>query len=462
MSDDSHNIDRSGLSREFGRLVLLALPLLGAQLAQMGMGVVDTIMAGHISAQDLAGIALGGAVLWPVILLMMGTLQALTPGTAQLSGAGRYSEIGELTRQTLWLALIAALFICLVITHSQPYYDLIGIDPAAKAISLPYLKATAWGVPALMGYFVLRFLSEGMGYTRPAMIIAILALALKVPLNYIFMYGKLGLPAYGGVGCGYSSAIVMWLEFFAILYFVLGKRFIKTGWREKFSWPDRKIMGELLYVGFPIGATVFLEIGIFTLITALLGRFGSEMVASHSIAMNFGGLTFMFPLALGMAATIRVGFNVGSGDLLAARQTALAAMITTFVMAFMAAAIIMLSKEFIASLYTNDVGVRELAIRLMIFVAFFQVFDHCQATAIGALRGYKDTRLPMWVTLAGYWCIGLPVGCVLGFGWGVEPMGIYGFWIGLIVGLGLVAFTIVPRLWWLSGNELAINKLTRL
>lgn len=454
--------NKPGLFVEFKRLIYLALPLMGAQLAQMGMGVTDTIMAGHISPEDQAGVALGGAVLWPVMMLMMGVLQALTPGVAQLSGAGRFQEIGELTRQALWLALFAAAFICLVITHAEPYYDLIGIDPSAVAVSLPYLKATAWGIPAVMGYFALRFLSEGMGYTRPAMIIAISALMLKVPLNYIFMYGKLGLAPQGGVGCGMSSAIVMWFEFFAILYFVLGRRFVKTQWRRKFSVPNRKVMGELIYVGLPIGVTLFLEIGVFTLVTALLGRFGSEIVASHTIAMNLGGITFMFPLALGMAATIRIGFNVGSDRLSAARLTAFAVMLTTLVVAILAAITVMMLRESIAGLYTNDSVVRDMAIKLMLFVAFFQLFDHCQVTAIGALRGYKDTRLPMWVTLGCYWCIGLPLGCILGFGWRVEPMGIYGFWIGLILGLALVSFTVVPRLWWLSRNEMTIKKLANL
>lgn len=452
----------SGLSHEFVRLTKLAIPLMGTQLAQMGMGVMDTIMAGHISPQDLAGVALAGAVLWPTMMLMMGTLQSLTPGVAQLSGAGRAAEVGELTRQALWLALAAGGFVCLVITHCEPYYALVGVDPAAVAVSIPYLQATAWGIPALMGYFTLRFLSEGMGYTRPAMIIAVSALILKFPLNYIFMYGEFGLPAMGGVGCGVSSAIVMWFELFAILFFVLGRRFLKTGWMKQFSLPNRKIIGELLYVGFPIGATLFLEIGVFTLITALLGRFGSETVASHTIAMSLAGVTFMFPLAIGMASTIRVGFNVGAENFTGAKQTAQAAMLCSLVTGILAATSVLLFREGIAQLYTNDQVVIQLAVKLMVFVAFFQIFDHCQAVAIGSLRGYKDTRLPLWITIGCYWCIGLPVSCMLGFGWFSEPMGIFGFWIGLILGLFLVSLMVVPRLWWLSKNHNRVRALANL
>lgn len=453
---------KSGLKKEFRRLVQLALPLMGTQLAQMGMGVMDTIMAGHISPQDLAGVALAGAVLWPTMLLMMGTLQAVTPGVAQLSGAGRMTEVGELIRQALWIALVAALVVCAVITHCEPYYQLVGVDPAAMAISIPYLQATAWGVPALMGYFTLRFLAEGMGYTKPAMIIAISALVLKLPLNYIFMYGEFGMPAMGGVGCGVSSAIVMWYSLFAIILFVLGRRFAKTGWMKKFSRPDGKVIRELLYVGLPIGVTLFLEIGVFTLITALLGRLGSEMVASHTIAMSLAGVTFMFPLAIGIASTIRIGFNVGAENFPAARQTALAAMLCSLVTGTLAAIAVLFLREGIAQLYTNDQVVFALAVKLMVFVAFFQVFDHCQAVAVGALRGYKDTRLPLWIVIGCYWCIGLPLACTLGFGWLYEPMGIYGFWTGLIVGLGLVSICVLPRLWWLSKSDKKIRELANI
>lgn len=444
---------------EFSHLSRLALPLMGAQLAQMGMGVLDAIMAGRLSAADLAGIALGGSVLWPVMLLLMGVLQAVTPTVSQFNGARRYSEVGEVIRQALWMALFAAVIVCLVITNAAPFYAFMGVDPAAVEVSVPYLKATAWGIPGLMMYFVLRFLAEGMGFTRPGLYIAVTALLIKIPLNFIFMYGYFGAPALGGVGCGVATAIVMWFEFLFILTVVVQNRFDAVAWRTKFSWPQYRHIRPLVIIGAPIGATIFLEMGVFSLTTIFLGRLGADIVASHTIAINLGGITYMLPLALGMAATIRVGFNIGAQDLALARKTSGAAMKASLGVAIIAGVLVILLRERIASLYSNDPEVIVLASSLMLFVAVYQIFDDTQATALGVLRGYKDTQAPMWITLFGYWIIGLPVGYTLGFGLLGDPMGIYGFWIGLVAGLVIVSALINLRLWFTSRDTDLVSRL---
>jgi MATE family multidrug resistance protein len=423
---------------------------MAAQLAQMGMGLTDTVMAGRLSAQDLAGVALGGSVFWPLNLLLMGVLQAVTPTVSQLNGAGRDEEVGEVIRQGLYMAMVCALLLVAAITHAGPYYELMEVDPAATAISIPYLEAIAWGAPALLGYFVLRYMAEGLGYTRPAMFIAVSALAMKIPLNMVFMYGWFGLPAMGGVGCGVATAIVMWFQLFAITFVVTRHRFDSTGWHSRITPPSWREIRPLVAVGIPIGATLFFEVGFFTFITVLLGRFGAETVASHTIAMNLGGITFMIPLALGMAATIRVGFHVGSRRPDRARLVAAMAIGASVGCAVIGATIVILARHTFASLYSTDPVVIELAASLMLFVAVYQLFDNSQATAIGALRGYKDTQVPMYTTLVGYWFVGLPIAMALGFGWISEPMGVYGFWIGLACGLAFVAISICSRLWWRS------------
>ena len=439
---------------EFHRLLQLALPIIGAQLAQVGMGVVDTVMAGHLSAVDLAGVALGGSVMWPVTLLCMGFLQAVTPSVAQLNGAGRQEMVGEVIRQGLWVGLVCAALGAIVLFHAGAYYRVMDVDPDAVAVSLPYLKACAFGLPAVFTYFVLRFLAEGLGRTRPAMVIASSALLLKIPLNYCFIYGIAGFDGMGGVGCGVSTAIVMWFECFAMLYVATRARYDFTGWRANFSWPKRDIIAELLRVGFPIGVTLFFEVGFFTFVTVLIGRFGADVVASHSIAMNTGGIAFMFPMALGMAATIRVGFNIGAGQPVVARQAAAIALGATVCFAVTSATFVVIFRHFIAGLFTNDPGVVALAAQLMLFVAVYQLFDNCQATAIGALRGYKDTRIAMLVTLVGYWFVGLPIASTLGFGWLGEPLNVFGFWIGITVALAFVAILVSLRLLHVSRKAL--------
>lgn len=449
-----------GAGQETGRLLRLAGPLIGAQLAQMSMGVMDAVMAGRYGAVDLAGVALGGSVLWPLVMLMMGTVQAVTPTVAQLNGARRLGEIGEVIRQGLWLALGGGLVAALILRHIGPFYVWMGVDPVAVEVSVPYLEMCAYGVPALMCFFCLRFLADGMGFTRPALLIAVVALAIKFPLNYALIYGRIGLPALGGVGCGVAQAVVMWLQLALMLVVVTRQRFRSTGWASHLSWPDWRRIRPLVIVGLPIGATVFAEMGLFSLTTLLIGRFGAGVVASHNIAMNINGVMFMAPMALGMAATIRVGFRIGSGDARDARTTAGIAIGASVVAALGGSTLVFLFRGSMVGLYTTDPAVYELSRTLLLFVVFFLIFDAMQTTALGTLRGYKDTRVPMYIALFSYWAVGLPLECALGFGWFAAPLGVYGFWVGLALGLGVAASLLLTRLWRVSRDIELIGRLS--
>ena len=437
---------------ETGKLWRLALPLMGAQLAQMGMGVTDAIMAGNYSSLDLAGVALGGSVFWPTMMLMMGLLQALTPTISQLNGANRVSDIGEVVRQGMWLALIGGLSAAVLLNQIGVVYSWLDVDPDPAEISIEYLRMCSYGIPALLMFFSLRFLADGIGFTRPAFFISIAALLLKIPLNYVLIYGLFGLPELGGVGCGVAQAIIMWWQLLLITLVVTRKRFHATTWMSKMSWPQWLHIKPLLVLGIPIGATIFAEMGLFSITTLLLGRFGSEVVSSHNIAMNLNGVLFMPALALGMASTIRIGFRIGAGETSQARGTALIAMLSTIAVAIVGCILIFIFREDMVSLYTQEEEVVRLAATLLLFVVFFLVFDASQATAAGALRGYKDTRVPMWIALFSYWGVGLPLECILGFGWIGEPMGLYGFWIGLAAGVGTAAILLSARLYLTSGN----------
>ena len=454
------NSSKNNLLGESSSLWRLALPLVGAQLAQMGMGVVDAVMAGNYGAADLAGVALGGSLFWPIMMLMMGLLQALTPTISQLNGAGRLSGVGEVVRQGIWLALFGGLTASFLLNNVSVVYEWMSVHPEPAAISIPYLRMCSYGIPALMVFFSLRFLADGTGYTRPALYISVTALLLKIPLNYVLIYGKFGLPELGGVGCGIAQAIIMWWQLACITFVVTRARFKPTHWMTRISPPRWRLIKPLLVLGIPIGATIFAELGLFSMTTLLLGRFGSEVVSSHNIAMNLNGVLFMPALALGMASTIRIGFRVGANEILQARSTALVAMISTLIVAFLGAILIFFLREELASLYTNDPQVQELSTTLLLFVVFYLMFDASQATAGGALRGYKDTRVPMYIALFSYWGIGLPLECILGFGWIGPPMGLYGFWIGLSVAVGTAAILMSTRLWLTSKNLTRIQTLS--
>ncbi|MFT4677169.1 MAG: MATE family multidrug resistance protein [Patiriisocius sp.] len=452
---------KPGLSIEIRRLFHIALPLMGAQLAQMGMGVSDAIMAGQYSSADLAGVALGGSLLWPTMLLMMGLIQAVTPTVAQLNGARDYSEIGEVIRQGLWMALLGGIVGVLILNNIGPVYQWVGVDPVATEISVPYLAMASLGFPALMCFFCLRFLADGMGITKPAMYIAMSALCLKIPLNYVLIYGKFGLPEMGGVGCGLANGIINWYQLLAIILVVSRKRFDITGWKQRFSLPDWRRIKPLLIIGLPIGASIFAEVGLFSFTTLLLGRLGADTVSAHNIAINLNGVLFMPAMALGMAATIRIGFRVGATEISEARTTAALAIATTVLVALAGSIFIYFYRFDLVSLYTRDTDVGDQAGILLLFVSFFLIFDAVQSTAAGALRGYKDTRMPMWIALFSFWVIGLPMECILGFGLIGEPMGVYGFWIGLALGVGTAAVLLSIRLWRTSGNQALIEQLAR-
>jgi MATE family multidrug resistance protein len=275
----------------------------------------------------------------------------------------------------------------------------------------------------------------------------------------VFVYGGFGIEGMGGVGCGWGTAVVMWYELFVMVLVVQFSRIRRVGLFSRFSMPDGREILRLVRLGLPISATLFFEMAAFSGVTLLIGRLGAESVAAHQIAIQLGGITFMVPLAIGMAATIRVGFNVGARNYPRARLSAAVALLVSLGFALVAAVLVLLFRQQVAALFTNDIEVVALAAQLMIFVAVYQIFDDAQVAAIGSLRGYKDTRVPMVVTLVSYWGIALPLGASLGFGLLTVPLGVHGFWLGLTLGLGLVAAILGGRLLWLSRRSERITAL---
>ena len=450
------------IRQELSTLGRLAAPMILAQVTQMGMGVADTIMAGQVSAVDLAGVALGGNLYWPFILLLSGVIMSLTPSVSQLHGAGREAEAGEVARQAMWIAGSGGVLLIVFLNNVEPVYRWLAVDARAIPVSVGYLQALSLGVLPALGYFLLRFLCEGMSWTVPAMWVAAGSLALKIPLNYLFIYGALGVEGMGGVGCGWASVVVLNGQFLVMAFLVSRSRIRVTGVFSRFSPPNRVEITRLIKLGLPIGMTNFMEISLFSVITLMIGRLGAESVAAHMIASNVGGMTFMVPLALGMAVSIRVGFNVGAGDLAGARRSGWVAIGLSLVFALFAAVLVYAFRWPIAALYSSEVAVISVAADLLIFVALYQFFDDAQVTAVGALRGFKDTRATMWVAMASYWGVGLPVGAALGFG--VVAVagfdGVRGFWIGLIAGLGVAAVVLTARFRWLSHQHDRIRQLS--
>ena len=428
------------IGSELKSLSILGAPIVLTQMSQMGMSIIDLMFAGRVSAADLAGIGLGSALFWPTMLLTSGLLFAVTPTVAQLYGAGRSNETGAVARQAGWLAFAGAIVVVLVLLNAEAIYRFFDVDPIAIPIAVGYLNAQAWGIFGLFGYFVFRNLCEGMALTLPAMIIGLMSLALKIPLNMIFVNGAFGVEGQGGIGCGVASAMVYWFQFVAIVVAVLATRIRRSGVFQRFDKPDFGEISRLVRLGLPIGTSIFAEVAFFSSIVMLIGRFGVDVVASHNIATSFAGMAFMIPLSIGMASTIRVGASMGAREYEHAWLTVRVAIGTALVIGFASAAVMLLGRESLVTLYNDEPQVVALASVLFLYCAIFQLFDCTQVVMMGSLRGYKDTTKPMFIAIGAYWGIGMPVGLAFGFGWVTsEPGGVVGFWWGLCLGLAAAA-----------------------
>lgn len=431
------------------RLMKLAYPILIAQLIQNLMGFADTVMAGRVSATDMAAVAVASSVWLPLILTIYGLVMALAAIVSQLAGANKYNDIAKATYQTAWIALaLGMLLIVFYYLLTPVVFNSVTLDPQLKTLMFDYLGYIVWGGPGFCLYLVLRNYSEGLSHTKPTMVISIIGLIINVPANYIFIYGEFGMPALGGAGCGIATAIVYWAMFLSMLaYCYVSKALKHASLFEQWYGPRWQEIKSILVVGVPIAMSLLFEVSLFAIVAIILAPFGAEVVASHQIAINFSGLVFMVPLSLAMAVTIQVGFAIGDNDLTKAKEICRYSVILGLIIAVVTAALSILFRTQIAAIYTKDTAVIELAASLMFLASLFQFSDAIQVISAGALRGYKDTKSILYITFISYWLIGLSIGLILGLtDWIIEPIGPYGFWIGFISGLTSAAVFLAWRL----------------
>lgn len=434
------------LRDELGATARLALPLIAGQLSAVGMNVVDALLAGHLDAHTLGAVAIGTSIWSLAIVAIIGVMMALPPSVAQLHGGGRDSEIGALFRQGVWLATGLGVVLFLVVRFGAGVLvGAIELAPELVPDVLRFVHAIAWGAPALAGYFALRGLCEGVGVTRPTMYFGLFGLVLLLPVGWILMYGKLGFPRLGALGSGIATALVLWVEVLAFaLYVARSRRLRALAPFARFEPPSWPAIRSLLHIGVPMGITLLMEAGLFVAVALSIGTLGTDVVAGHQIALNVASVAFMIPLGVAMATTVRVGHAAGAGNLAGVRAAGRAGIVLTFATQAVSAGIMLLFPAWIASLYSNDAPVVGLAAQLLVLAALFQFPDGIQVAANGALRGLKDTRVPMLLTLFAYWMVGMPVGWWLAF---PRGLGARGMWMGLIVGLTVAAVLLPTRFW---------------
>ena len=418
-------------------ILKLGLPLVVTQLLMTMIEFIDSIMAGNISSVDLAALAIALAIYHPVFLLVLGILIPLSSIIAQFFGARNLKEIVNNAIQGFWLSQIFAFLSIMFLSNVDNFLYKFGYEEEVIRITTDYLKALCWGIPSLYAFLVLRLFAEGLSITRPTMYFSIIGLVLKVFLNYILMFGLYGFPHLGTVGAGWATTITQWIMLIMILIFIARSHlFIKYRKLFVFRKPESSYLKEILRVGMPHGLGIAAETGLFTAVSLIIGTFGVNAVAGHQIAINVASLTFMIPMGISIAISIRVGLAIGKYNFKDAEYIGrIGIFICVSIMAISSLVFIMIP-EIIVKFYTDDTNLNQQAVKLIYMAAIFQISDGMQVGALGALRGLKDTRIPFITNVFSYWLIGLPSAYIFGIHYKFGPIGM---WMGLIIGLSIAA-----------------------
>jgi len=439
---------------ELKALLTLAGPLIVNNLAIAGIHFADAIMAGRLGAETLAAVAVGGSIWFFGFTVCLGTLMAISPIAARHFGAGNPEIIGRYTRQGIYFGLfVSAIIIFVFYQFVGTVLVAVGIDPGFKDLTQDYVLALVWGAPGIFIFLALRFTTEGIGVTKPIMYASVLSLVINVFLNWVLMFGNLGAPALGAVGCGIASAITMWAIMIGLgIYMWRSKTYAPLEIFSRIGKVHPEEIKEILVLGLPIAVMITAEAGLFNAVSILMGTRGAAIAAAHQVAINFAMTTFMIPLALSSAITVRVGQALGAGNAQGARLSGALGLLTCAGFMTLSAAFMLLFRDTVVSIYTNDPAVTSIAVSLLLAAAIFQIGDGVQIGAAGALRGYKDTRFPMVINIFAYWVLAFPLAYMAAITYSAAPVYTWG---AFIVGLWIAAALLSWRFMRLSKAELS-------
>lgn len=444
---------------ETGATLRLALPLVGTQLAQIAIMTTDVLFMGWLGPEALAAGALGSNVYFLLWVFGIGLGMGISPIIAQAVGARRryLRDSRRTARQGLWVTLTIAIPGTVVMWHAAPVLRFLGQDPGIAGLAQDYTRALAPGLLPAIWFIVLRNFVSAFERPRSGLVVQVLTFLINAGLAYALIFGHWGAPAWGLMGAGVASAIAHWASVIMLLGFILvDRRFRRFQLLGRFWRPDWRRYIEIWRVGLPISATLLFEVGLFSGAVYAMGIIGTAELAAHQIALQCAAVTFMVPLGIGQAATVRVGLFKGAGDPEGVRRAGWTAL--GLGIAFMAAMMVAmwalsdsLAHLFLDTAQPGSVRVAEIAAGFLIIAAVWQVMDGAQAVALGVLRGLKDTRVPMIIAGFGYWAVGATAGLYMAFGLGLGGLGI---WYGLVIGLFVVS---VLALWrWTRRESLGL------
>jgi MATE family multidrug resistance protein len=439
----------AGLGHHAAQIIKLAWPILLGQLAVIANGVIDTAMTARFSSTDLAALAVGSSIYISIFVGLNGVLQALSPIVGQFYGAKKFEEIGWEFKQGCWLAFFMTVVGSLLLLYPKPLLLLANASPDVEEKVTFYLNTLGYALPASLGFRIYASLNTAIARPKMVTIIQIGMLVLKVPLNYIFIFGAFGLPAFGGPGCAIATAIDTWLAFLigaACLRWMpsYGKfRLFGSG----FVRPQWKAQAALLKLGIPIGLSYLIEVTAYTFMALFIARIGTTAVAGHQVTANFGTVLYMLPLSIASATGVVVAQSIGAAKMKDARCAGNAGILLAAVSSVSLGLVIWFARDWIVRAYTPDAAVLAVAVPLFLFIAFYQLFDSIQVTTAFVLRAYKVAVVPTIMYAVALWGIGLGGGYVLGLNpLGIAPsflQGPNGFWAANSFSLGLVGAGLV-------------------
>jgi MATE family multidrug resistance protein len=448
---------------EARELLRLAVPMAATQLAQMVILATDTIMLGHFSNRALAAAALGNTIYFMCWLLGSGLPMAVSPVIAHVQGAHvagtkqrDQREVRIAVRMGLWSVALISLPLLAVLIFTRPILTALGQEPMLASDAAVFMSGLAWGLPFAMAFQVLRSFSTALSRAVPPLVVMAAAVLWNAGFDYALIFGHFGFPRLGLYGAGLASASSNIFSFVAMLAVCLAVPALKRYriLHRLWQW-HRQSFAELFRLGLPIGITMVFEVALFNGAALAMGVIGLSSLAAHQIAITIPSLTFMIPLGIGLAATVRVGMAAGAGDAIAARRAGFTAIGMAAIFMCCAALVLLAWPREIASLWLPDIPenaeVLALSVSFLAVAAAFQLVDGIQVAASMSLRGLKDARGPMWLAGASYWLAGAPMCLILAFPLGLKGFGI---WLGLAFGLLVAAVTLTARFAILSKKPL--------
>ena len=438
------------------QIFVMLIPILITQLGMFSMVFFNTIMSGKYNSSDLAGVAIGSSIWSPVFTGLSGILLAVSPIAAQRFGEKKGREVSSILTHGIYLALIiAVLVIILGIFLLNPILTAMNLPESVHETAFRYLAGLGFGIMPLFIFNVLRSFIYALGKTRVVMYILLLSLPINFFLNYVLIFGHWGFPELGGAGAGYATSITYYVIAGLTAWVIIKQKpfseFVGLTYFKEFSGEKVK---EILKIGVPMGLSIFFETSMFAVVTILISKFNITTIAAYQSALNIVSFLYMIPMSISMAQTVLVGFEVGAGRYEDAKAYSWMGIYLGAIIAVGAGLLVVLFRYKVAGFYSNEPAVIDLTGQFLIYALFFMISDAIQATALAALRGYRDVNISFIITLIAYWLICLPVGYLLAHNTG---LGASGYWVGLTIGLLAAGISLSLRLIFIQKRRFKAN-----